>query len=704
MAAEPRRSSGSDAQVRPDVASKSAPAAAPWHPPGAPEAAPARANPGPGRVAPARAAVSPAAAPVTTGSPAAPVPPITQATERPPLPPQAVVDPVVEDRIGVPAGNTASGKTVPGVTVGWSDLHAAVEAGWLKPEAAHAIWARWLARKPISRIEDDGTPMPPAPTIFEGLPPVQTPLSLDPAILPAQDSIAAGPAPEAGAIPPSGLAPTAEQAPLAPSSPSLADAPDPHPPPRVVPETASGSSHAPAPEPPEEALDTSAGPPSRQEAVGPGEAEAPPADRLGDAAKDPAVGAAADPTLEPDDAPGTRAPAPQEPPPEAPSTGPAPRASRFVEAEVLEPLDEANARRAAERAAQARPTIEVVDVIEVRSVDPPAPQARDGAAGRAGSVGRFALALMAAVGAAMSVGLGSTLFGPWGGVAAGMGWTFAAWRLSSRWHRQGQSSKALLGAHLVLILTAMTVWQLQVASGLWPPVQPLDLFADAPLPRAAPGVDGLQLDGRWLTLAGVPLVAALIWLVRLRHPLLLGSVTVLLWIVAFHAVAGVLQAMGLAFHGMSTFMVLLGTMTLGAALYIDVKARAARLVDHARWVYVAGMLLLGAGWLSLAPLPMPMPVLRYPGWALVLMMTLAVGRPALVALALGFLGFDLAWLVRAAWASEPLAVAAWVLGLFATAALTMWVRPRIERLARPLRFWMPSTWRQTLNGTRRGQG
>ena len=38
----------------------------------------------------------------------------------------------------------------------------------------------------------------------------------------------------------------------------------------------------------------------------------------------------------------------------------------------------------------------------------------------------------------------------------------------------------------------------------------------------------MRLDWRWLALSGVPLIAAVVWLMRLRRPVMLGAVTALL--------------------------------------------------------------------------------------------------------------------------------------------------------------------------------
>jgi hypothetical protein len=268
------------------------------------------------------------------------------------------------------------------------------------------------------------------------------------------------------------------------------------------------------------------------------------------------------------------------------------------------------------------------------------------------------------------------------------------WRATSRWHAADSMLRALLGAHLLLPLLALGVWQTQVALGAWPPVQPMNLFADPPLETAARAAPGMQLDWRWLTMAALPLVAALVWLVRLRHPLMLASVTGLLWMVAFQAVAGVLQAMGLSFHGMSTFMLLLGALTVAAGLYIDLKSRAADLPDYARWPYLCGAVLMGAGWVSMAALPMPVPLLRYGGWVVFAALSVALARPSLLAVAMGLAGFDLAWALRQSFGSDALGLGVWVLWLVATAGLVAALASYLPAAARPLRFWMPVAWRR----------
>lgn len=606
---------------------------------------------------PARPAVVPPQTPAAPG--AAPLPDLP--------------DPLVDDGLG--ASGAATGKTVPGVTIGWSDLNAAVEAGWMRPEAAHAIWARWLARKPITRIEDDGTPMPPAPSS-----PAAPEPPIEAAPEPASETATVAPAqpPAAAAQPDQGPVAATAGTPAAPTDRQPDRSPDrspdrpPEQPPDRAPEPVAGKAAA-KPEP--AAMPRLEADPGQNPEDWPDIPFEPPQD----AGPGPGAGDA-----DADDPAEARAPRQRPPPPD------------FVDAEVLEPLEDANARRAAERAAQAKPTIEVTDVIEVPSLQPAAHRPDTGR-GTGWAVGQFALALMAALAAALCVGLGSTLFGPWGACAAALGWTAATWRLTGRWQRQAQPLRALLGAHLVLPLTALTVWQFQVAMDWWPPASPVDLFADTPLATASRIAPAMQLDWRWLALAGMPLLAALTWLLRLRHPLLLGSVTVLLWMVAFQAVAGVLQALGLAFHGMTTFMLLLGGLTLGAGIYIEVKARAAGLADYARWVYLAGMLLLGVGWVSLAPLPMPVPPLRYAGLVMVAMLALALARPALVALVLAFAGFDLAWTLRQSSGSDLLGLGTWVATLAATAGLTLWLKPRLPRLAAALRAWMPASWRRALD-------
>lgn len=360
--------------------------------------------------------------------------------------------------------------------------------------------------------------------------------------------------------------------------------------------------------------------------------------------------------------------------------------------EVLEPLEESNARRAAEKAAQPAPVIQVTDVIQ--ALPEKGPQAPAAAPGWV--VGQCLIALLAAVLTAVSVGLGHVLFGPGGAALAALFWTVAVWRKTSSFQASGQSVRALLGAHLVLPLLALTVWQVQELAGWWPAARPMDLFADAPLDTLARAAPGLQLDWRWLALAGIPLVAAVIWLIRLRRPLMLGAVTALLWVVTFQAVAGVLQALGLAFHGMTVFMLLLGGLTLLGGMYIDLKSRAAGVADFARWPYWCGAVLLGVGWLSLSVVPGPLVALRYAGWLLFLALSLSLARPSLVALAVALAGVELAITLARMLGSDLIGVAVWLAWLGLTAGLLVWMLPRARAWARRWQFWMPRAWREAL--------
>lgn len=479
----------------------------------------------------------------------------------------------------------------------------------MTPAAAHSLWARWLARKPLMHVEAD-----------------------------AADLAALQASPEEGDEPP----PKA----LVDAHP-LADAQSP------------------------------------AETPAPRSSSAPPADEP-QAADDDADGPKHRPGAEASDAPPTTHAdaAGAEPPRHAGAAAPEP--------EVLEPVTEsvsdAQARRAAHWAFHG-PRVEVVDVIEVPSLQP-RERVSSGAV-----AAQYAIALALAVAAAVCVGVGSTLFGPWGGVLAAAGWTGWVWVRTGRAHRAGAVLPSVLGAHLVLPLLALTVWQFQVAAGLWPAVAPMDLFADVPLGGAMPD-EAQRLDWRWFFLAFCPLLAALFWLVRLRRPALLGAVTLLLWAVAFQAVAGVLGALGLAFHGMSTFMLLLGALTVAAGLYIDLKSRAADLPDYARWPYLCGAVLMGAGWVSMAALPMPVPLLRYAGWVVFSALSVALARPSLLAIALAIAGFDLAWALRQSFGSDALGLGVWVLWLVATAGLVAALASYLPAAARPLRFWMPVAWRR----------
>ena len=503
------------------------------------------------------------------------------------------------------AGPGGAARVVPGVTVGWADLQSAVAAGWIKPEAAHALWARWLARKPLTHMEA-GPDDPAGPDDVagpDGVPEGGRSEGAEPA---AADAV-----PRGGAVPPAAAGP-------GPAAPAGAARP-----------ADDGPADGPAPRD---------GPPGARRPPG---AEASPAE-------------AADATE------GARA-----------------------QAEVLEPLPGAKGRRATERASAGR-RIEVVDVIEVPSL---APARRTADASMAL---HFFTALLAAALAALCVGAGSVLFGPWGAAGAALGWALLVWQRTARLHRQGRDAAALWGAHLVLPLLAAALWQAQVAMGWWPPERPLDLFADLP---AASASSGISLDWRLLWLCLLPLLAAFYWLVRLRQAALLAVVMLLLWGVAFQAVAGVLQSLGLAFHGMSTFALLLGGLTLAAALYIDLRVRRERAPDFARWPYLGGALLLGVGWVSLSVLPSWVLLPRYAAWLVFLAWALSLQRVGVVAIALALAGFELAWVLARASGSGLLGIVAWVLWLAAVGGVTAFLLPRRQAWSAPLRWWMPARWR-----------
>lgn len=498
-----------------------------------------------------------------------------------------------------PAARAAAvpARKVPAVTVGWADLQAAVAAGWMTRDAAHALWARWLARKPLSHIDA------------------------------AEGEALQAPRPPGGG-----------------ESTSGADGPD------------AGSA----------GLQAGAGPAG------------------GGSRPDGNTGA---PRAQPEAAQARRGP--EAPRPGRQAAGAAPPVAA---AEVLEPLHEARARAAAERGDR-RPRIEVVDVIEVPSLAPAENRAP------AGATVAVALALLAATAAAVCIAIGATLFGPWGGVAAGLGGSALAWRTASGAHRRGQATAAVLGVHLLLPLLAATVWQAQAAAGWWPAQRPLDLFAAAPAGTPA-AIPQARIDWRWLALTSVPLMAAVYWLGRLRQPVLLASVTVLLWAAAYLTVGSVLQSLGLGAHGMSTFTVLLGGLTLAAALYIDLRVRGERGPDFARWPYLAGAALLGAGWVSMAGPATWMLLLRYGGWTVFVLWALSLQRLGMVAVALTLAGFELAWAAGRLLGSDLAGLIVGLLALLAIATALTSGRSRLDSWSGPLRAWMPASWRRVYVPTR----
>ena len=207
----------------------------------------------------------------------------------------------------------AARKTVPAVNVAWADLNAAVQAGWIRPEAAHALWARWLARKPLTHVEDDGSAMAPLPPLA-----------------PAPMAEAASEPGEASAAPSASATPDASPSPSSPPVPEQAQG-------LASPAAeASRSAAAEASEP-----SSAHGPQSRE--------------------TEPDILAGSDAASPPEQDEAERAEPPSPPPTAQPSPPSPPEA---IDVEVLEPLEEANARRAAERAAQPAPVIQVTDVIE----------------------------------------------------------------------------------------------------------------------------------------------------------------------------------------------------------------------------------------------------------------------------------------------------------------------------------------------------
>jgi hypothetical protein len=166
-------------------------------------------------------------------------------------------------------------------------------------------------------------------------------------------------------------------------------------------------------------------------------------------------------------------------------------------------------------------------------------------------------------------------------------------------------------------------------------------------------------------------------------------------------VAGVLDALGLAFHGMSTFMLLMGLLTLVSAQSIDLRSRRAGLPDFAQWPYLAGAMLLGLGWISLSVLPGWVLLPRYLGWGLFALWAMSVRRVALVGVALALAGFEIAWGLGRWMGSDLVSLGVWALCLGASTAAVVGLSARTERWSAPLRLWMPAAWREVYR--RRGR-
>jgi hypothetical protein len=540
-----------------------------------------------------------------------------------------------------------------GVLVTWDDLESAVDQGWMRPEMARALWARWLAHKPLAPVAAADRLAPPGPVPEELLAP------------PVDVSPPAGPAPaQTAPHTPDSASPSASAAPARPSEAGLDGGLD-----FVGEMDDAGDSGATMRERPVDA-----------EPVGRANRSSPQAD-----SEEPPTASASSAAFEPPETP--------EPSPfEHPQRGADSAAQRpeTIEAEVLEPIDDARARWAREAAAS--PTVvEVVDVIEVPSLDParrPVPLA---------AVRQAAWACLMAVFAGLCMALGHALLGPWGAAIAGAGWAWMAGRWAGRFQREERLGRAVAAAYLQAGLVTLTLWQMQLGLDLWPDARPMDLFSDASNLRAGDPWQGL--DGRWLTLALGPLVPSAWWLLRLRRPALLLPVTVLLWGVAFQIVAGVLQSMGLAFQGLSSFALLMGVLTLAAAQSIDLQIRRSGLVDFARWVYLGGAVMGLIGWLSLATGPLVLLPLRYLAWVVFLAWALSVQRGALLLLGLLAAVFESAWWATLSVGSEWAGFGVWVIGLVAVALLAVFAAPKLTAWSKVWRFWMPAAWRRVYDAS-----
>jgi len=535
-----------------------------------------------------------------------------------------------------------------GVLVTWDDLESAVDQGWMRPEMARALWARWLAHKPLAPVAAADRLSPPGPVPEELLAP------------PVDVSPPAGPAPaQAAAHMAESLSTSSSAAQARTSEAGLDGGPD------FVGAMEGGS--FPGATACERSVDA--------QPVGRANRSSPQAD-----SEEPPTASESSSAFEAPEAP--------ERPPfehaqrdaESATQGP-----ETIEAEVLEPIDDARARWAREAAA-APTVVEVVDVIEVPSLDParrPVPLA---------AVRQAAWACLMAVFAGLCMALGHALLGPWGAALAGVGWTWMAGRWAGRFQRDDRMGRAVAAAYLQAGLLTLTLWQVQLGLDLWPDARPMDLFSDAAKLRA--GDPWQRLDGRWLTLALGPLVPTAWWLLRLRRPALLLPVTVLLWGVAFQIVAGVLQSLGLAFQGLSSFALLMGVLTLAAAQSIDLQIRRAGLVDFARWVYLGGAVMGLIGWLSLATGPLVLLPLRYLAWLVFLAWALSVQRGALLLLGLLAAVFEGAWWATRGAGSEWAGLGVWVIGLVVVGGLAVWARSRLPAWSQVWRFWMPATWRR----------
>ena len=135
-------------------------------------------------------------------------------------------------------------------------------------------------------------------------------------------------------------------------------------------------------------------------------------------------------------------------------------------------------------------------------------------------------------------------------------------------------------ATLALVMVPLAAWCLQNLLGLWPDGEDVRKFS----------AFHEVIDGRWLAMEAVTLVAALALFVRLRHPFMVLPVAVTIWYVSMDAVDGLLHHAGYDWALFRDASTVFGLLTTLAAIRVDLRVRlAGSRKDFAFWLYVFGV-------------------------------------------------------------------------------------------------------------------
>lgn len=180
-----------------------------------------------------------------------------------------------------------------------------------------------------------------------------------------------------------------------------------------------------------------------------------------------------------------------------------------------------------------------------------------------------------AIGAmSLLMNLGWEHFGGWGlfllaCLYAAIGIGLTEWLL----HRLRQPVAAGNTAALVVVMTPLAIYGLQLALGWWPEGM---VYRDY----------HLRIDWRWILMELGTLVGGAVMLWRYRLPFLVMPIAVTLWYMSMDGVALLWKMQELSWEARQLTSLGFGLGLLGLALWVDIRSRFTQ--DFAYWLYIFG--------------------------------------------------------------------------------------------------------------------